>query len=150
MKYITLFVTMLLLCGGSKVRVKEATSQKWAGGQYQSGYGTDYVVNLKAKAPSGQFSVDGIFVDDLYIPLRLANMPGQPEDRAFRRGEELSWRGGLVYRPDENGTMILHRAENRPAPVAFTGAALIRYTLKGQVKYQEIKEIKELEMLIYP
>lgn len=150
MKYVTLFMTMLLLCGGTKLKIKELTSQKWAGGQYQSGYGTDYVIKLKAKAPSGQFSVDGIWVDDLYIPFRLVPEPGQPDNRSFKRGEELAWRGGLVYRPDENGAMILYQAEKQPAPIAFTGAGLIRYTMKGVVKYQEIKEIKELEMLIYP
>jgi hypothetical protein len=150
MKYITLFVTMLLLCGGSKVKLKEVTSQKWAGGQYQSGYGTDYVVKVKAMAASGQFNIDGIWVDDLFIPLRLAAEPGQTEGRDFKRGETLTWRGGLVYRPDENGTMLLHKAVKRSAPVELTGAGLIQFTLKGQVKYQNITEIKELEMLIYP
>lgn len=150
MKYMTLLMTLVLLCCGSKLKVTEVTSQKWAGGQYQTGKGTNYVVKVKAKASSDKFKIDGLWVNGLYIPVSLMMEAGKPADRPYKRGEELSWQGGPVYRPDDQGTMVLYRAKEKSAPVEITGAGVVQYTLRGKTKYQEFKEIKELEMLIYP
>ncbi len=150
MKYISLLLTLMVLCTGSKVRILEATSQEWAGGLPESGYGTDYAVTFKAKGNSELLLIKGVWIDDLYLPVRVVNDPGIPGAKAFKRGDRLTVKGGLVYKPDDKGQVTLRIAEKRKKPVDYTGEGLLEYSYRGKTGYQEIKNFKILEKLIYP
>jgi hypothetical protein len=149
MKYLAYFLLVLIFAAGGKIKVTEATSQEWAGGQPESGYGTDFKISMVAKDTSSVFKIDGLWIGDIFVPVSVVRDPKNPSGKGYGKGDKIQIRGGLIYKPDDKGGIRLAIAEKRERPIAYTGAGLIEYTYKGKKKFQEIKEFKVLEKQNY-
>lgn len=149
MRYLTYLFFALILAAGGKIKITEATSQEWAGGQQESGYGTDFKITLVAKDTSSVFKINGLWIGDIFVPVKVLGDPKNPSKKGYKKGDKILIKGGLIFKPNEKGEMRLVIAEKREKPKAFNGAGLIEYTYKGVKKYQEIKEFKVLEKQNY-
>ena len=142
---------MILLFGwGARVKVIESTSQEWMGGLPESGYGTDYRITVRVGAGSGELRFEDLWIGDLHMKVRVMKDPAKPNVGTFEKGDRILVMAGMTTRPDEHGHMKTFHVDSLPRPSGYTGEGLLSYTLNGNVKYAEIKKLRELEKIIYP
>ena len=150
MKWISLFILAAMLSAGGKMKITSSTSQEWAGGLQQSGYGTDFKLELKVKAGSDKLVIDEMWVGDIRMPARAVTDLRNPGSTRFSKGDQVFVRAGITYKPDEQGGMRMMAGETKPRPFDYQGAGLLGYTYKGKRQYLIIPSFKELEKIIYP
>jgi len=141
---------IILLSFCTKVKLVDASSQKWIAGRFESGYGTDYLITIKARAGSDKLVFDKLWIGDDYYEVNALRNLAKRSDLAFEKGDTVFIRAGEKYLPDENGKMVQQKGKTLEPPTEFTGAALLGYTFKSRRKYLEIKEFRVLEKIIYP
>lgn len=145
-----ILVPAVILFFGSRLSLLDATSQDWAGGTYESGYGTYYKMTFKARGGSEKLAVHDLWIGDHYFQVEAVSDPVRRKEKNFHRGDTVYVFSTLTYKPDAQGQYTRQPTENKACPREFTGAALLGYTWKGKQKYLEIKAFRELEKLIYP
>ncbi len=150
MKYLTIALLAIIFCGGGKVRIVETTSQEWAGGLQESGYGTNYQLTMEAKAGSDVLTFGDLWVGDLHMKVRVVADPAKPGVRNFKKGDVIVLKAGYTQKPGNQENKGLVDADNESKPFNFKGEGLLKYQYKGKVFYSEITEFKKLEKIIYP
>jgi len=141
---------MIFLFFGAKVKLVDATSQQWYGGQYESGKGTDYVLTMKARGGSDKLVLDQLWLGEDFYEISAVKNLARRSDLNFEKRDTIYVRVGKKYKPDSNGNMVKVTGKSVKPPKEFTGAALLGYTWKGKRKYIEVAELRVLEKIIYP
>jgi len=147
------YLLILLLClgfGSEKLEVIRCTSQEWAGGLRESGYGINYELTLKTKATSSQLSIDDLWVGDSRLKVRVIADPANLQSKTFAKGSQIVIKAGITYRPDAQGRIAEPVTDSIKKPFNFKGEGLLVYTYKGHKTYLKIAEFKKLEKIIYP
>jgi len=150
MKTIATLLMFLLMAGGNKIKINEATSQEWLGGLQQSGYGTDYKLIIKTKAGSDKLLIDEMWVGDIRMPARAVTDLRDPASKEFKKGDVVYVRAGITYKPDAMGQMQMLAGERKTKPIEYSGEGLLGYTYKGKRGFLVIPSFKVLEKIIYP
>jgi hypothetical protein len=150
MKYSAVLILALMMGLGAKIQVVQSTSQDWVGGLQESGYGTDFKLILKVKAPSNQLQFDDLWVGDKHLKVRVYAGTGGQQSTVFAKGDKIIVKAGLTFRPGQDEKMTLQGADLAPKPYEYQGDALLGYTYKGKRAYLEISGLKKLERIIYP
>ena len=140
----------MLFSFGTKVKLLEATSQEWAGGIYESGYGTNFKVTLIAKGNSEKLQVSDLWIGEDYFSVKAVKNLAKRNDLEFSRKDTLYVTAGFTHKPDKDGKYLRKMGEQKVVPHEYDGVALLGYTWKGKTKYIEIYELKKLEKIIYP
>ena len=140
----------MLFSFGTKVKLLEATSQEWAGGIYESGYGTNFKVTLIAKGNSEKLQVSDLWIGEDYFSVKAVKNLAKRNDLEFSRKDTLYVTAGFTHKPDKDGKYLRKMGEQKVVPHEYDGVALLGYTWKGKTKYIEIDELKKLEKIIYP
>ena len=135
---------------GARVKLVDATSQKWYGGQYETGRGTDYVFTLKARGGSDKLVLDELWLEEDFYEISAVKNLAKRSDLSFEKRDTIYVRVGKKYKPDSTGKMVKVSGKSVEPPRNFSGAALLGYTWKGKRKYLEIAELRILEEIIYP
>lgn len=148
-------ISSILLIGitffwGSPLKVLEATSQEWAGGTFESGYGTNYKITMKARGGSDKLSVHDLWVGEDYFEVKAVKDPTRRHDFNFEKRDSIYVFAKVTFKPDKEGQYAKEFNADKPCPIEFNGAALLGYTWKGKQKYLKIEEFEKLEKLIYP
>lgn len=144
-----LIILMIFLCG-SKAKLVDATSQEWAGGIYEAGYGTNYIITLVAKGNSDKLIINDLWIGEDYFKVSAVKSLAARNDLAFEKGDTVYVAAGLTLKPDKNGKYIKTLKGSKELPEEYTGAALLGYTWKGKNKFVEIGDFRKLEKIIYP
>ena len=140
----------MLFSFGSKVKLLEATSQKWAGGIYEAGYGTNFKVTLIAKGSSEKLQVSDLWIGEDHFSVKAVKNLAKRNDLEFSKKDTLYVVAGFTFKPDKDGRYIKKMGDQKPVPREYEGVALLKYTWKGKEKYKEIDKLKELQKIIYP
>lgn len=146
----SILVFLMLFSCGSKVKLIEATSQEWAGGIYEAGYGTNFKVTLIAKGNSEKLQVSDLWIGEDYYSVKAVKNLARRNDLGFNKKDTLYVTAGFTFKPDKDGKYIKKMGDQKPVPHKYEGAALLKYTWKGKEKYKEINELKKLQKIIYP
>lgn len=149
MKLLSFMLITAILGWGSKIKVMESTSQEWVGGLQESGYGTNYKLNITVKAGSDKLQINDLWVGDIHMKTRVIN-PVNPSARDFKKGTTITVRAEVTFRPGADAKIRQLNAGDVRKPFNFKGQGLLGYTYKGKAYYLEIPDIKELEKIIYP
>ncbi len=147
---VTAVIVLLIFLFGAKLKLIEATSQEWAGGQYQSGYGTDFKITLLAKRNSAQLQVDELWMAGDYFEVHAVKDLTNRSNHSFSRRDTVYITAGITFKPTQGGKMVKVETKKKPAPIDYDGVALVGYSYKGKRKYIEIESFKKLEKIIYP
>ncbi|MBT3242813.1 MAG: hypothetical protein HN352_06655 [Bacteroidetes bacterium] len=147
---ITAFIILTVFLFGSKIKVVDATSQAWAGGIYQSGYGTDFRIALIAKKASDKLKIDELWIGEDFFEVQAVKDLAHRSDFEFSKKDTVYLAAGIKYKPENEGSYVKVQGKTRQAPMEFDGAALIGYTFKGKRKYIEIDTLRVLKKIIYP
>lgn len=150
MKFLSALLLSIIFGWGGKIQVIQSTSQEWAGGLQESGYGTDYKLTIKAKAGSDLLQIDDLWVGDIHMKVRVMADPANPQNNNFKEGSQVSLKAGITYLPDADGRIRPLAADSKKKPFNFKGEGLLGYTYKGHKAYLVIAEFKKLEKIIYP
>jgi hypothetical protein len=150
MKYLLLIITFAIFGWGGKVQVRQATSQEWVGGLQESGYGTDFKLEIRVKANSDRLKIEELWVGDLHMNVRVITDPANPKTVKFSKGQVVTCKAAVIYQPGSDHKMKMSGADLKDKPFNFKGAGLLGYTYKGRKLYVEINELKTLEKIIYP
>jgi len=143
-------IGIIILFFGVKVKVLDATSQEWYGGQYESGKGTDYNIKLLARGGSDKLAIDKLWIEDDFYEVKAIKNPAKRSELNFAKRDTIYVRAAKKLLPDENGRMLEVTGKGEEPPREFSGMALLAYTWKGKRKYKEIKDLRKLERIIYP
>lgn len=146
--FVLLGVLVILPC--SRLKLLDATSQEWAGGIYEAGYGTNYKMTLLARGGSDKLAIHDLWIGEDHFNVQAFASQTNRSETAFARKDTLYVRAGITYQPDENGRYIKKGSTDTPRPEGNDGLAILGYTWKGKQKYLEIASFRELEKLIYP
>jgi hypothetical protein len=150
MRILSLLLLGLCLSFGAKIQVVKSTSQEWAGGLRESGYGTNYKLTIKVKAGSGELQFEDLWVGDTHMKVRVAADPAKQPGNSFARGSQVTLQAGITIRPDEQGRITLSPEESLKKPFNFKGEGLLGYIYKGHKAYLEITGFEKLNKIIYP
>jgi hypothetical protein len=150
MKYLVILFLCLGFGNSEKLEIIRCTSQEWAGGLRESGYGINYELTLKTKAASGQLSIGDLWIGDTRLKVRVIADPSNLQNKAFAKGSQLILKAGITYRPDAQGKITDSVTDSIKKPFNFKGEGLLVYTYKGHKSYLKIAEFKKLEKIIYP
>ncbi len=151
MKVITITVlASLILIFGVKMKLVDSTSQEWAGGMYESGYGTNYKITLIAKRGSEKLQINELWIGQDYFEVHAVKDLSRRSDLSFDRKDTVYVVSSINFKPDKDGTMVQVKAIKKDPPIKYEGVALIGYTWKGKKKFLKIKSFRKLEKLIYP
>lgn len=146
----TVLIFIMLFLFGSKVKLIDASSQEWAGGIYEAGYGTNFKITLLAKGNSEKLQVSDLWVGEEYYAVKAVKNLARRNDLEFDKKDTVYITAGFTFKPDKDERYIKNLGKQKPVPKAYDGVALLRYFWKGKEKYLEIDELKKLEKIIYP
>ena len=144
------FVALVVFLFGSKIKVVDATSQQWAGGRYESGFGTDYKITFITKKKSDKIKIDELWVGDDFFEVHAVKDLAHRSDHSFSRKDTIYITAGVKFKPDGHGKDVKVKGLTKPAPRELNGEALIGYTYRGKRKYIRIEKFRVLEKIIYP
>lgn len=148
--FLTALMFSMVFIFGPKVKLLDSTSQEWAGGRYESGYGTNFKISLIAKGSNEKLQIDELWVGDRYFKVQALKSLAYRNDSIFAKGDTVYVRSSIKYIPGENGVMKEVNKLQKESPFEFSGDALLGYTWKGKKKFLVIKNIRKLEKIIYP
>ena len=143
-------ITLVIFLFGTKIKVVDATSQQWAGGRYESGYGTDYKITLVAKKKSEVLTIDELWVGDDFFEVKPVKDLANRSDHTFSRKDTVYIIAGVKFKPDGHGKDVKEKGLIKQAPRGFNGEALLGYSYRGKRRYIEIEKFRILEKIIYP
>lgn len=150
MNYLSVLLLSIILGWGGKSQIIKSTSQEWVGGLQESGYGTNYMLTIKATAGSDQLQFEDLWVGDVHMKVRVSADPANPQNTSFKKGSLVSVKAGITFHPNAEGQIKLSAENSAKKPFNFKGEGLLGYTYKGHKAYLEIAEFKKLEKIIYP
>jgi len=135
-----------------KFEIIETTSQRWTGGQRNTGYGTYYEINLIPKVNSEVLIFDQAWIGDKYFEISTFQKGKKMRNNLFGKGDTITIRINYSFSPKPLPYVEKEKCltEKHEIPYKYEGEALISYTYKGKRKYKEIKEFKKLDALQYP
>jgi len=147
---VAVVLVSVILLFGSKMKLVDSSSQKWAGGIYESGYGTNYKITLIAKAGSDKLQVNELWIGQDYFKINAMRNLAKRSDLSFARKDTVYVVSSINFKPGRDGKMEQVKLMRKEPPVDFNGDALLGYTWKGKKKFLEIKSFRKLEKLIFP
>jgi hypothetical protein len=136
-----------------------ATSQKWQGGIKGSGGGVNYEFCLLSLNSSSLLIIDQIWIGQTYHETSASRKFPKTAADGFNTGDTIYiYTSDYIKSPDKIDLLetpggqkeVPEVKQNTPPPYAYTGEALIGYTLKGIRKYKEIAKITVKSPLFYP
>lgn len=140
-------------CSGTKnmssdslFKVQKATVQKSVGGAPGAGISYTYLIELLYDTDKS-VHFDSLWVaDNASLPVQVIRADRKLYGKPFEKGEILTIRARNIV----NGVMK-NETTGGPAPIEFSGAALLGYTVEDSEKmYTVIEELTELEKQINP
>lgn len=144
------FFLSVLFCCGPRLKLVESSSQEWAGGRYETGYGTNYKLSLVARASSEKLLVEELWIGDTYFEVKAVRDLAKKKETAFDKGETIYVVASINQKPNQQGGMDQVTGGTKDLPFSYEGKALLGYTWKGKKKYLEIRDFTQLEKIIYP
>ncbi len=117
----------VILLFGAKMKLIDSTSQEWAGGIYESGYGTNYKITLVAKGGSEKLQVNEFWIGKDYFEVKAVKNLAKRSDLAFAKRDTIYIVSSINYKPDSNGTMVRVKEMKKDPPVDFDGDALVGF-----------------------
>ena len=133
-----------------ELKVIEATSQKWAGGQANSGHGINYRLTIVFNKKIKKLHIDSLWIGNEVFAVKMIKNINNVNDDFFTRYDTLYITARKRVKTDKYGNEIATADKNSKLPIEYQGNALLRYYIKKKVKYFEIKEFNELEPQYYP
>ena len=147
---VAVVLVSVILLFGSKMKLVDSSSQEWAGGIYESGYGTNYKITLIAKAGSDKLQVNELWIGQDYFKINAMRNLAKRSDLSFARKDTVYVVSSINFKPGRDGKMEQVKLMRKEPPVDFNGDALLGYTWKGKKKFLEITSFRKLEKLIFP
>jgi len=133
---------------GSGFEIINSTSQQYGGGRQESGQGTRYQIEIRAKADGEALYISQLWIGNDYWVIQDVKNLSNPEDYSFKEGDILQiavQKHVNNFNPDANLPTTYE-----PCPINYQGVALIGYTYNGKQMYEEVKSFKELEIEARP
>ena len=138
------------------VKELDNTAQGWSGGICCIS-GVNYNFNMEFSGYKNEPIPDTIWVGGEDIPLVITDsaLDGMTANsRRSRIGKTIKFQFAVGVSHDEKSNEFPGYEEHKPkpAPIQFTGVALVSYHEKGSSKrqYYVVKKVKELEYQNYP
>lgn len=154
MKIITLLFSIFFLTSSyaQEFEIIDATAQKWAGGQKQSGHGINYSITLIANKSSQKLNFDKLWIGSNYFDIKAYKHVGVKNVEIYDKGDTVYINARSLSRPAENEDITTESQNPKleMPPFEFKAAALIGYTCKGKRKYKTVDVIKEAKAVYYP
>lgn len=148
--FLTTVLIFLVLGFGPKFKLVEASSQEWAGGRYETGFGTYYKMTLITRGGSEKLQVEDLWIGDSFFEVKALKNPANKSDLIFAKRDTVYVKWSLNFKPDKEGVSKQVVGAQKEPPFEFNGEALLGYTWKGKKKFFEIKDFRKLEKIIYP
>ncbi len=150
-----LLISTLSLTGNycfDKFEIIEATSQKWYGGQRDTGYGTYYEINIVPNASSESLKFDQIRIGEKYFEVSTYQKGRKIKNNTFSKGDTITININDRTVPNfshlENTEKCL--TEKHELPYKYKGKALLSFQYNDKRKYKEIEKFTILKELRYP
>ncbi len=151
------FIAIILLCffgWFSSLPFKQltATEQASMGGRQESGKTVNYTIKFIVKKSSTklQFNTLWIGVDKVQISLRKTD-GSYLNNNQFEKGDTILIKAYKRYLPNEGGALVLKKEyEKDIVPMEYEGSGLLKYSVKGKVKYYTIPKFSKLPNVNLP
>lgn len=115
----------------------KATSQDWTAGTPRGGTGTDYYFDVVINT-SQSLTFDSLWIDTksyaLFVSKESTGISSEPV--SFSKGDKIVVRASVLSNKNHETSSV--------SPVPFTGAALMRYTIKSKQAHFIVSEIEQL------
>lgn len=134
MKTILISFLLLLIIAANHFEVIQAHSEAWTGGAKNSGSGTEYYFKTVISA-NEHIKFDSLWIDNEAMPLMAIKGKKYDAKAVIAKNDTVLLRASHKNNP--KATAIV-----KP-PVAYTGAALIGYTVNGKKHYYTVKKIEK-------
>jgi hypothetical protein len=121
-----------------------ATKSTWGGGKPGAAGGENYYFKLVAKKPSSKMKINELWIGDEKIEIeRVIRMGGQGSAIEFNKKDTIEYKAKKTVAPLTNRIgPKAEKQEKTGAPIAYEGAALIGYTVKGKQKYMVVESFE--------
>jgi hypothetical protein len=120
-------------------KMMDATSREWTAGARGGRYGTKYTIKLQIENPK-DLEFKSLWLGKDKVPLAIEYYTGVPPQK-LETGDSLM----VVYNKIANDTTQI--PDLRKPPIAYEGAGLIEYTVKGHAHYFTVKEFRIVKPL---
>ncbi len=128
-----------------------ATGQDWKGGQKQTGYGTNYEINILTKTNSGHLVFDKLWIGKKYFEISCFQKGKKMKNNTFGAGDTVTIQVNDRTVPEPmpfiDKQTVLSIENNTPD---YKGEALLSYVYKEKRHYLEIEKFKSLDAQYYP
>jgi len=150
-----LLISTLSLLGSfcfDKFEIIETTSQKWNGGQRNTGYGTYYEINIVPKINSEHLVFDQLWIGEKYFEIQTYQKGKKMRNNLFSKGDTITIQVNNRTVPESLPFAEKEKCltEKHETPFEYEGEALLSYTYKDNRKYKEINNFKKKKALQYP
>jgi len=151
------FIAIILLCffgwfSGTPFKQIDATEQTTMGGRQESGKSVNYSIKFVVKHSSKKLVFNDLWlgVDNVDIFLRKADGSFLLNNQ-FERGDTILVVAYKRYLPNRGGVLEFKKEHpDKSVPKEYEGNAILKYTLKGKVKYYIIPEFSKLSRVNMP
>jgi hypothetical protein len=150
-----LLIISTLACGPGQVKqqsryleVLGATSQEWVAGVRGGGRGVNYRLRIKIRT-NNLITFDSIWLAGKRLPVKLepagkaSDLKAAKNDVVTLLASDFTGRPGRMGSRTEDSTPIPPAASVK-APIAYEGAALVKYSVGGSVQYLPVPGITVL------
>lgn len=153
MKAYNVFLLLLIITWGfcKPFKVIEQTSQDWAGGREESGFGTMYRFKMVAKKGSDRLKIDRLWVGEYYYEISPYKEPGFFGNNDFTRKDTIRILATKYQGSDLTKDRNIHKNSKKyiAPPIDYQGDAIIGYMLKNKRRYKKIESFTRLKKLNY-
>ncbi|MFC2097432.1 hypothetical protein ACFLSI_03755 [Bacteroidota bacterium] len=146
-----ILIVLSIICIITPYRIIEATSQDWAGGRPEAGYGTYYKLRIIVFTGSEKLYIDQFWVGDDYYEIKPYINPGQFKNNYFSKGDTIRIQATKYSGSDITKDKNIQKSSNKyiAPPNNYKGEAIIGYKYRNKRKYKKIKFFKKLKKLNY-
>ncbi len=150
-----LLISTLSLTGNycfDKLKIIDATSQKWSGGQRNTGYGTYYEINIVPNANSESLKFDQIWIGEKYFEVSIYQKGKKIKNNTFSKGDTITINinDRTVPKFSQLDTKEKCLTEKHELPFKYKEKALLSFQYKNKRKYKEVEKFTILKELQYP
>jgi len=148
--FISTILFQSFLCK-DQFEIISATGQDWKGGQKQTGYGTNYEINILTKTNSGHLVFDKLWIGKKYFEISCFQKGKKMKNNTFGPGDTVTIQVNDRTVPEPlpfiDKQKVLSIENDTPD---YKGEALLSYMYKEKRHYIEIEEFTRLEAQYYP
>ena len=144
-----LLILTILFWGNFKII--EATSQDWAGGRKESGYGTYYRFKMIAAKSSEKLLIDRLWIGEDYYEVKPYTEPGRFNSNKFNRADTIFILATRFLGSELTKDRNIQKKSDKYIKPAFNydGDAIIGYKIRNKRKFKKIKSFTRLKKINY-